>query len=135
MAKWFFYTAMGVLALAAAYHLGAVRAAADIDPGNPGPRAIATYVGSVITWDATGACWLASPPSWTRGPSWLDLPVPMDQVAMVDGEHTDRLLLVATDGRAWMSEGAPWQEMDPYPGGTVSTPSQSFGSIKNAFRR
>ena len=56
MAQRFFYVAMGILALAATYHLGVRRANADVDPSNSGPRAIATHVGTVLTWDAAGAC-------------------------------------------------------------------------------
>jgi hypothetical protein len=79
-AKSFFHVCLGILALVAAYHLGATTATAQA-PGNPAVGITVAGNGVVYVLAADGSVWqrLENGPNWTPYGNPLNGPTPVQQ--------------------------------------------------------
>jgi hypothetical protein len=128
MARRFFYISLGILCLVAAYQLGAERARADWDQESPG-----VIWGQSGRWfvTASGEAWEGSyVHEWQRHPEF-DLPIPATEVKFYAG----RSILLTKDEVLWEQDpGGQWVEVGPFPGGPVTSPSGSWGKVKESYR-
>lgn len=134
MAKRFFFTAMGILALAAAYHLGAVRTEAQ-DSHGTSPILFMTRDGGDI-WDHEGLAWTNNGSSWARVPE-LDLPFPVSDVAVYESSWVTTGSFAMYSGDVWWcnTSSKEWNYRGQFSGGPISNADQSFGTLKSMFRR
>ena len=131
MAKRFMYVSIGVLCLVAAYALGTERARAEWNADSPGQLVGMVSDGSsIFVFTRSGSAWTASNDAGWLGPaSYADLPVPVDDVAML-GKWT----IITKDDVLWVHLSDHWESRGPFPGGPVSQEARSWGSTKGRFR-
>ncbi len=133
MAKQFFFISMGVLALAIAYNLVAVRPVeAAWEPGETGCVACSA---ENYFWSQAGEAYYVIPETAT----WMDdaeknLPVPASTVKFMTRTGSNFYLATVTD-EVWIhySSGV-WQQIATFPGcGGTATEKSSWGEIKREF--
>jgi hypothetical protein len=117
MAKSFFYVSLALLCFAAAYQLGAERAAADWTPRVSGQIVggdVFTRNSGSLWFSRSGEAWRLRSNGWLRMPS-QDLPEGLiHEVKFLLGDDSEIHLITTSDvGFVWSPEG--WFEVGPLP--------------------
>ena len=136
MARNFFYVSLGILCLVAAFALGASTSNESLLIG-VGPAAagivLESDVGIVSQWaewmlDSNGDTWNVMHGCWTPEAS-TPLPVPIAEL-----KFWHPTVLITKANVLWLEAGGTWNDCGAWPGGPISTGSQSWGQIKEAHR-
>ncbi len=129
-AKTFMYVSFGVLALVAAFQLGASVSKADFNP-QAGWIVGITGTDTVLTDDGRVWNWQHLPEVWgVQNDGLYDLPMPLSQVAMWASHNA----FVSVDGEVWANQsGTGWVNRGA-PDGPVPVRSQSASELKSMFR-
>jgi hypothetical protein len=131
MAKRFFYVCLGILCLVITYHVGADRARGEWNPSGGWVIGVAfPYV-----WNTNGEAWEHhSTYGWRTRPE-VDLPVPVDQVAILSEVTPGNAMLVTVTDEVWRlrNDTIYWSCLGS-PCGPVPLQADSWGKVKDRYR-
>jgi hypothetical protein len=136
-AKSFAYSCLGILALVAAWTMGARHARADFDPQGSHIAGFSFWSNlqtSPVVLRSDGTVWaynhMDPAVDWYQPNDVGPLPIPMSEVAFFDW-----VFLASKDGRVW-SKGAPdWQSLGQVPVPTVDVESSTWSGVKDGYRK
>jgi hypothetical protein len=122
---------LAILALAAAFHLGATTGRSGyVDHASTG--AIAMYSGSAdpMVLDEHGGVWRIDMPSgWQLQATLPPLPVPVSEIKL-----WSRNAFITFDDHAWGVADGEWVDLGAWPGASSTTEDSSWGKIKAEYR-
>jgi len=137
MLQKFAFLSFAILCFTTAYHLGAKRANAEWDGGAPGQIIGGAFAqgGPWIGFTSAGEAWSITPAAgWIRRAD-MDLPVATSEVKFLDS-NGELFIVVTTADDVWefADNGLGWFQIDSFPGGPITTESESLGAVKGRYR-